>query len=82
MNGNVNKRNSIPDDWSPASPPRAQFEPWGKRSPETPRIFYEPTPAPQTVVVHDTPGRSKDACCWGCIAAITLCFGIKECCTR
>ncbi|ORX51631.1 hypothetical protein DM01DRAFT_1337136 [Hesseltinella vesiculosa] len=42
--------------------------------------FYQPTPAPQTVIVHDTPSRSKDACCWGCVAGLILCFGAKEFC--
>ncbi|KAG2197217.1 hypothetical protein INT47_003592 [Mucor saturninus] len=42
--------------------------------------FYLPTPAPQTVIVYRQPTRSKDACCWGCLAAICLCFGAKECC--
>ncbi|KAI8089226.1 uncharacterized protein BX664DRAFT_332477 [Halteromyces radiatus] len=41
--------------------------------------FYQPTPPPQTVIVHDTPSRSKDACCWGCVAGLILCFGAKEC---
>ncbi|ORZ21574.1 hypothetical protein BCR42DRAFT_407860 [Absidia repens] len=41
--------------------------------------FYQPTPSPQTVIVHDTPSRSKDACCWGCVAGLILCFGAKEC---
>ncbi|KAI8339088.1 hypothetical protein BC941DRAFT_469270 [Chlamydoabsidia padenii] len=41
--------------------------------------FYHPTPLPQTVIVHDTPSRSKDACCWGCVAGLILCFGAKEC---
>ncbi|CEP08266.1 hypothetical protein [Parasitella parasitica] len=27
--------------------------------------FYQPTPSPQTVIVHRQPTRSKDACCWG-----------------
>ncbi|KAI8371121.1 hypothetical protein BD560DRAFT_329153 [Blakeslea trispora] len=42
--------------------------------------FYYPQPAPQTVIVHRQPTKSKDACCWGCLAAICLCFGAKECC--
>ncbi|KAI8641082.1 hypothetical protein BD408DRAFT_346766 [Parasitella parasitica] len=42
--------------------------------------FYQPTPPPQTVIVHRQPTRSKDACCWGCLAALCLCFGAKECC--
>ncbi|KAI8091434.1 uncharacterized protein B0P05DRAFT_527524 [Gilbertella persicaria] len=42
--------------------------------------FYLPQPAPQTVVVYRQPAKSKDACCWGCLAAICLCFGAKECC--
>lgn len=29
------------------------------------RPFYQPTPAPNTVVIHDTPTRSKNACCLG-----------------
>ncbi|SAM03694.1 hypothetical protein [Absidia glauca] len=41
--------------------------------------FYHPTPLPQTVIVHDIPSRSKDACCWGCVAGLILCFGAKEC---
>ncbi|KAG1464028.1 hypothetical protein G6F56_005161 [Rhizopus delemar] len=37
---------------------------------ETPKVidansFYYPTPPPQTVVIHKTPTRSKDSCCWG-----------------
>ncbi|CAO3702762.1 unnamed protein product [Rhizopus stolonifer] len=45
--------------------------------------YYRPTPPPDSVlVVHEKPEKSKDACCWGCLAALCLCFGIKECCTR
>lgn len=29
------------------------------------QAYYYPTPAPQTVIVHQKPTRSKDACCWG-----------------
>ncbi|CAO3592572.1 unnamed protein product [Absidia cylindrospora] len=47
--------------------------------PTTAVHFYQPTPPPQTVIVHDTPSRSKDACCWGCVAGLILCFGAKEC---
>ncbi|KAI9477903.1 MAG: hypothetical protein EXX96DRAFT_568643 [Benjaminiella poitrasii] len=43
--------------------------------------FYQLTPAPETVVVHSVPKKSKDACCWGCAAALCLCFGLQECCT-
>ncbi|KAI8391238.1 uncharacterized protein BYT42DRAFT_641749 [Radiomyces spectabilis] len=43
-------------------------------------FYYQPTPPPQTVVVHQTPSRSKDACCWGCLAALCLCFASEECC--
>ncbi|KAI9246438.1 hypothetical protein BDA99DRAFT_526874 [Phascolomyces articulosus] len=79
---NTNKRNSLPEQWAPSSPTPLEFEPWGKKQhPTTPHIYYEMTPAPQTVIVRDTPSRTKDACCWGCLAAICLCFGIKECCT-
>ncbi|EPB84225.1 hypothetical protein HMPREF1544_09017 [Mucor circinelloides 1006PhL] len=42
--------------------------------------FYHPTPPPQTVIIYRQPTRSKDACCWGCLAALCLCFGAKECC--
>ncbi|KAL9553694.1 hypothetical protein MBANPS3_003171 [Mucor bainieri] len=28
--------------------------------------FYQPTPAPETVVVHSVPKKTNDACCWGC----------------
>ncbi|KAI8078405.1 hypothetical protein BDF21DRAFT_463640 [Thamnidium elegans] len=42
--------------------------------------FYHPTPPPQTVIIYRQPTRSKDACCWGCLAAMCLCFGAKECC--
>ncbi|OBZ82903.1 hypothetical protein A0J61_09045 [Choanephora cucurbitarum] len=44
--------------------------------------FYHPTPAPDTVVVHSVPKKTDDACCWGCAAALCLCFGIKECCNH
>ncbi|CEI88174.1 hypothetical protein RMCBS344292_02572 [Rhizopus microsporus] len=42
--------------------------------------FYHPTPPPQTVIIHRQPTKSKDSCCWGCLAALCLCFGAKECC--
>ncbi|EIE82550.1 hypothetical protein RO3G_07255 [Rhizopus delemar RA 99-880] len=41
---------------------------------------YYPTPSPQTVIIQRQPTRSKDSCCWGCLAALCLCFGAKECC--
>ncbi|KAI7897619.1 uncharacterized protein BX663DRAFT_527704 [Cokeromyces recurvatus] len=44
-------------------------------------FYYQPTPPPETVIVHSVPKKSKDACCWGCAAALCLCFGLKECCT-
>ncbi|KAI8336491.1 hypothetical protein BD560DRAFT_440365 [Blakeslea trispora] len=44
--------------------------------------FYHPTPAPDTVVVHSVPKKTDDACCWGCAAALCLCFGLKECCNH
>ncbi|KAI9303627.1 hypothetical protein BJ944DRAFT_268085 [Cunninghamella echinulata] len=47
--------------------------------PSTSAYFYEPTPPPQSVIVHDTPSRSKDACCWGCVSCLILCFGAREC---
>ncbi|KAI7858699.1 hypothetical protein BDC45DRAFT_497440 [Circinella umbellata] len=81
-NNTTNKRNSLPEQWAPSSPTQVQLEPWGrKQHPTTPHVYYEMTPAPQTVIVRDTPSRTKDACCWGCLAAICLCCGIKECCT-
>ncbi|GAN11241.1 hypothetical protein MAM1_0513c10800 [Mucor ambiguus] len=43
--------------------------------------FYQPTPAPETVVVHSVPKKTNDACCWGCAAALCLCFGLEECCS-
>lgn len=50
-------------------------------TPNEPDVFYYyPTPAPETVVIHSIPKKSKDACCWGCAAALCLCFGLKECC--
>ncbi|KAI8878388.1 hypothetical protein K501DRAFT_31419 [Backusella circina FSU 941] len=27
--------------------------------------YYEPTPAPTTVVVHSVPNKTNGACCWG-----------------
>ena len=27
--------------------------------------YYQPTPPPQTVVVHSIPKKTNDACCWG-----------------
>ncbi|KAI9480980.1 MAG: hypothetical protein EXX96DRAFT_199354 [Benjaminiella poitrasii] len=41
---------------------------------------YKSIPPPQTVIIYRQPARSKDACCWGCLAAVCLCFGAKECC--
>ncbi|KAG2200362.1 hypothetical protein INT47_002276 [Mucor saturninus] len=43
--------------------------------------FYKPTPPPETVVVHSVPKKTNDACCWGCAAALCLCFGLEECCS-
>ncbi|KAL7321686.1 hypothetical protein PS15m_001431 [Mucor circinelloides] len=43
--------------------------------------FYQPTPAPETVIVHSVPKKTNDACCWGCAAALCLCFGLEECCS-
>ncbi|KAI8338894.1 hypothetical protein BC941DRAFT_421515 [Chlamydoabsidia padenii] len=59
------------------TPPRSRYSHYIE--PNTSGHFYQPTPPPQTVIVHDTPSRSKDACCWGCIAGLILCFGAKEC---
>lgn len=56
-------------------PPPA-YQPVG----DTYRGFYHPTPAPQTVVINRQPTKAKDACCLGCLAALCLCFGAKECC--
>ncbi|CDH52866.1 predicted protein [Lichtheimia corymbifera JMRC:FSU:9682] len=42
--------------------------------------YYQPTPPPQTVIIQETPSRTNDACCWGCLAALCLCFAIEECC--
>ncbi|KAI7905285.1 uncharacterized protein BX663DRAFT_502343 [Cokeromyces recurvatus] len=44
-------------------------------------FYYHSTPPPQTVIIYRQPARSKDACCWGCLAALCLCFGAKECCS-
>ncbi|KAI9019372.1 hypothetical protein CLU79DRAFT_836685 [Phycomyces nitens] len=41
---------------------------------------YQPLPTPEVNIIHDKPTRSHDACCWGCLVAVLLCFGIKECC--
>ncbi|KAI7863667.1 hypothetical protein BDF14DRAFT_1842032 [Spinellus fusiger] len=46
----------------------------------SPGAYYQPIPPPQAVIIHHKPIRSHDACCWGCLAALCLCFGIKECC--
>ncbi|KAI9322382.1 hypothetical protein BX666DRAFT_1894343 [Dichotomocladium elegans] len=43
--------------------------------------LYQPTPPPDSVVVHNTPSRSKYPCCLGCLAAICLCCAIEECCS-
>ncbi|KAG2190673.1 hypothetical protein INT46_008263 [Mucor plumbeus] len=43
--------------------------------------FYQPTPPPETVIVHSVPKKTNDACCWGCAAALCLCFGLEECCS-
>ncbi|CAO3640151.1 unnamed protein product [Mucor hiemalis] len=51
-----------------------------KREPQAPH-YYQPTPPPETVVVHSIPKKTNDACCWGCAAALCLCFGLKECCS-
>lgn len=72
------KRYSVPDEAFCATPPYmpdAAYLQGGNRP------FYQPTPAPNTVVIHDTPTRSKNACCLGCLAAMCLCCGIQECCT-
>ncbi|KAL0083065.1 hypothetical protein J3Q64DRAFT_1836707 [Phycomyces blakesleeanus] len=42
--------------------------------------YYQPLPTPEIKVIHHKPTRSHDACCWGCLVAVLLCFGIKECC--
>ncbi|KAI7871645.1 hypothetical protein BDF14DRAFT_1878484 [Spinellus fusiger] len=42
--------------------------------------YYQPTPPPQSVLVHSRPKKGNDACCLGCLAALLLCFGIQECC--
>ncbi|KAI9018055.1 hypothetical protein CLU79DRAFT_761480 [Phycomyces nitens] len=42
--------------------------------------YYQPTPPPQSVLVHSRPKKGNDACCLGCLAALCLCFGIQECC--
>ncbi|KAI8979751.1 hypothetical protein BDF20DRAFT_913266 [Mycotypha africana] len=28
-------------------------------------LYYQPTPPPETVVVHSVPEKTNDACCWG-----------------
>ncbi|KAI8645282.1 hypothetical protein BD408DRAFT_412094 [Parasitella parasitica] len=48
---------------------------------DPPAQFYQPTPAPETVIVHSVPKKTNDACCWGCAAALCLCFGLEECCS-
>ncbi|CAO3699816.1 unnamed protein product [Rhizopus stolonifer] len=48
--------------------------------PKNPAL-YCPTPPPQTIIVHKHPSKSKASCCWGCLAALCLCFGAKECCS-
>ncbi|KAI8335646.1 hypothetical protein EDC96DRAFT_354549 [Choanephora cucurbitarum] len=57
-----------------------EYPPPPAYQPPTHNQFYYPQPVPQTVIVHRQPAKSKDACCWGCLAAICLCFGAKECC--
>ncbi|KAI8882941.1 hypothetical protein K501DRAFT_323715 [Backusella circina FSU 941] len=61
-------------------PPPAYQAPHLDSFHSTSNSFYQPTPPPQTVIIHRQPTRSKDACCWGCLAAMCLCFGAKECC--
>ncbi|KAG2226135.1 hypothetical protein INT45_011752 [Circinella minor] len=31
-------------------------------------------------LIKQTPSRTDDACCWGCLAALCLCFAAEECC--
>ncbi|CDH51936.1 predicted protein [Lichtheimia corymbifera JMRC:FSU:9682] len=57
------KRYSVPDEAFCATPP---YMPDAAYLQGRDRPFYQPTPAPNTVVIHDTPTRSKNACCLGC----------------
>ncbi|KAL1928809.1 hypothetical protein VTP01DRAFT_2595, partial [Rhizomucor pusillus] len=66
----------------PGSPIRTSFHDTNGRNAQSDGqyYFYSPTPAPETVAIRDKPSRTKAACCWGCLAALCLCFASEECC--
>lgn len=37
--------------------------------------YYQPTPPPETVVVHSIPKKTNDACCWGWYVQIKFTSG-------
>ncbi|KAI8989953.1 hypothetical protein BDB01DRAFT_848058 [Pilobolus umbonatus] len=73
---------SLLDDYPPPAyqPPHHQDDYSFYPNTKSGNHYYQPTPAPQTVIINRQPTRAKDPCCWGCLAALTLCLGAKECC--